>query len=90
MMLLNACFFHEKTSSFLVGVREITFTRVPQSYMTSAGKESLRNRCVLRHGLHHLHSSYKLQTMLVSFPMRKVPQLGLRLVQRTGAFLKRR
>jgi hypothetical protein len=35
--------------------------------MTSAGTERLRNRCVLRHGLHHLHSSYELQKMLVFF-----------------------
>jgi hypothetical protein len=57
----------QKNRSFLIGVHEITFTRLPQSHMTSAGKEGLRNRCVLRHRLHHLDSSYKLQTMLVSF-----------------------
>jgi len=59
----------QKTRSFLtgVGLHEITFTRLPQTYTTSASKEGLRNRCVLRHGLRHLHSSYKLQMMLVSF-----------------------
>jgi hypothetical protein len=35
--------------------------------MTSAGKERLHNRRVLRHGLHYLRSNYKLQMMLVSF-----------------------
>jgi hypothetical protein len=57
----------KKSHSLLIGVHEITFTLLPQSYMTSAGKERLFNHCVLRHRLHRLHSSYKLQKMLVSF-----------------------
>jgi len=53
--------------SFYIGVHEITFSRLPQSRMTSAGKERLHNHRVLRHGLHYLRSSYELQMMLVSF-----------------------
>lgn len=66
----------QKNRSFLIGIHEITFTCLPQYRMTSAGKERLRNYCVGRHGLHHLHSSYKLQKMLVSFTRAEGTTIG--------------
>ena len=40
---------------------------MPVGTMKTEYTEQGKNACVLRHGLHHLHSSCKLQTMLVSF-----------------------
>jgi hypothetical protein len=46
--------------TFSMGVREITFTLLPQKYMTFESKERLGKVCVLRHGVERLHCTVPL------------------------------